>query len=311
MHQQALQNVRVTPQVHPPHAARFIRMRERPLHTLATTPQQATAPLAPNPPPVPVHRVPRLRVVLPGAPAPVRFRNVTPNPHRSQTHQRLVAVVALVPNHLRNARPLRQHRLHLLRRRNRRLHHRLRIALLRTLKRQTNHRPRSQVDSMLHLVGHVRAAVLHLRDLRVRVVRMRPLLVRHLLLPLPVKTRQLLRRRRFDAGRLRQSRQERPVVLSRVPPHDRPHRRVRFQRRRVDAQRLPLNQSRVRQLLQHPREHRLVGLQRKQTPRPRDRRMVRRRGRRRQEQKRPHTQRIRRPPSNRTLRVQPLEVPEQ
>ena len=51
-------------------------------------------------------------------------------------------------------------------------------------------------------------------------------------------------------------------------------------------------------------------LDRKQPPRPRDRRMVRRRRRRSQVQKRTQAQRIGRPPRDRPFRIQPLEVPE-
>ena len=95
---------------------------------------------------------------------------------------------------------------------------------------------------------------------------------------------------------LRQTGQERRVVLARVPTHDAPHCRVRLQRRRVDAQRLPRNQLRLRQLLQHPPEDRLMRLDRQQTSRARDCRMVQRRRRRRQAQEHPHAQRIGRAP---------------
>ena len=157
---------------------------------------------------------------------------------------------------------------------------------------------------------HEGAAVLHLCDFRIRVVRVSPLLVRRLLLPLPVKPRQVLRRRCLNAGSLRQAGQERRVVFTRVTSNDTPHRRVGFQHRRIDAQRLPPDQARLRQLLQHPREDRLMSLDRKQAPRPRDRRMVGRRHRCRQMQKRPQAQRIGRAPRDGPLRAQPFEVPD-
>ena len=96
---------------------------------------------------------------------------------------------------------------------------------------------------------------LHLRDLRVRVLRRFPLLVRRfLVLPRTVEPSQLRPRRRLNTRRLRQPPNERLVGFSRVPPLDTPHRRVRFQRRRVNADRLPPNQTRCGQPLQNPRE---------------------------------------------------------
>ena len=62
----------------------------------------------------------------------------------------------------------------------------------------------------------------------------------------------------------------------RVPPLDAPHRRVRFQRRRIDADRLPPNQTRCGQPLQNPRENCLVGLYVDPPPRARQRRVIRR-----------------------------------
>ena len=72
--------------------------------------------------------------------------------------------------------------------------------------------------------------------------------------------RQILARRRLDAGRLRQLGQKLLVARARVPPHDRSHRRVRLQRRRVDANVLPLSRP-LGQHPQHPGEDLLVGLQ--------------------------------------------------
>ena len=69
-----------------------------------------------------------------------------------------------------------------------------------------------------------------------------------------------------------------------------PHRRVRFQRRRIDADRLPDDQTRFRQPLQNPREDRLVRLHVDQPARPRQRRMIRRRLGQLQVQERPQAQ---------------------
>ena len=138
----------------------------------------------------------------------------------------------------------------------------------------------------------MRAAVLHLRDLRIGIVRMRPVLVRPLLLPFPIEPRQLGPRGRRDARRVGEPSQPRLVRLARVPTHDAPHRRVGFERRRVDPNRVPLHQVRVRQPLQHPREHRLVRLDVDQPARARQGRMVRRRLVQREVQELPDAQRI-------------------
>ena len=115
---------------------------------------------------------------------------------------------------------------------------------IRALHRDGHDRAGLQIDGVLGLVRQVRAAVLHLRDLRVGIVRMRPVVVRALLLPLPIEPRQVLARRRLDARGLRELRQKLLIALARVAPHDAAQRRVRFQRGRVDADRLALHQAR-------------------------------------------------------------------
>ena len=164
---------------------------------------------------------------------------------------------------------------------------------------------------MLGLVRQVRPPILHLRDLRVGIVRMGPVVVRALLLPLPIEPRQIRARRRLDARGLRQLRQEVLIALARVAPHDAAQRRVGLQRRRVDADRLALDQARVRQPLQHPREDGLVRLEIDQATRARDRRMVRRRLRQHQPEKLAQRKRIGRTPRDRALRVQAFEIADQ
>ena len=90
---------------------------------------------------------------------------------------------------------------------------------------------------MLGGVRQMRAAVLHLGDLRVRIVRVGPVRVRALLLAGPVEPGQLGARRRREAERLGQPGQKCVVALTRIPPHDAPHRRIGFQRRGIDADR--------------------------------------------------------------------------
>src|SRR5437016_6152522 len=83
-------------------------------------------------------------------------------------------------------------------------------------------------------------AVFQLRDLRLWVMRIHPIVVRSLLRPLAVQLRQLLPCRRCDPRFLGQSPQKLLVALARIPSHNRAHGCVRFQRRAIDAHRLPI-----------------------------------------------------------------------
>ena len=168
-----------------------------------------------------------------------------------------------------------------------------------------NRRPRGR---LLRLVGKVGAAVLHLRDLRVRVLRVGPVVVGTLLRPFPVQPGQLRLCRRRNARRGGQSVQEGLVAFTGVPPDDTPHRCVRFQRRCIDPDRLALDESGVGQPLQHPRENRFVRLEADPPPRARHRRVVRRGFVKRDVEERPQAQRIGGPPGNRPLGIEPLEV---
>ena len=127
---------------------------------------------------------------------------------------------------------------------------------------------------MLGFVGQMRPAIFHLRDLRIGIVRVRPVFVRGLLLALPIEPRQVLARRRLDARRLREPRQKLLIALPGVAPHDAPHRGVRLERGRVDRDRLALEQPGLDEPLLHPREDGAVRLQIDQAPRPRNRRMI-------------------------------------
>ena len=171
--------------------------------------------------------------------------------------------------------------------------------------------PVSQVDRVLGSMGQMRPPVLHLRDLRVGIVRVRPVVVRPLLLACPVEAGQLGARRRRDAGGLGQSGQPRVVPLARVPAHDASHRRVGFQRRRIDPDRVPLDEVGVGQTLQHPREHGLVRLEVDQAPGARQRRVVGRGLVQREVQKLADAQRVGGAPRDRPFRVQAFEVAEQ
>src|SRR5437660_9815925 len=89
----ALENIRLSAQVHTPHASRFIGVGEASFQKLSPIPQQLFPVLAVNAPPVVIHRLPRLRLILPATASTVRFRNIAPNLGLLQRRQRVVAVI--------------------------------------------------------------------------------------------------------------------------------------------------------------------------------------------------------------------------
>ena len=74
VYRQTLENIRVMPQMHASHSARFIAVRKAPLHLLAPQPQPSLPPFAPNPSPVGVHR--RLFGLLPLPVPPVNRQKI-------------------------------------------------------------------------------------------------------------------------------------------------------------------------------------------------------------------------------------------
>src|SRR6059036_3119523 len=114
MQQHAFEDVRVTAEVHAPHPARFVKMRKRSFQSLASLAEQPFAPLSPNAPPVAIDRVARLGVLLPIAPSTSGFRDVTPDADRFEIHERLITVIALVPDDLFETLAIGHDRLNLL-----------------------------------------------------------------------------------------------------------------------------------------------------------------------------------------------------
>jgi hypothetical protein len=86
---------------------------------------------------------------------------------------------------------------------------------------------------------------------------------------------------------------------------------VRLQCRRVNADRLPLDQACVGETLQHPREDRLVRLEIDQATGPGNRRMIGRRLRQHRPEKLAQGKRIGCAPRNRALGVQAFEIADQ
>jgi len=132
-----------------------------------------------------------------------------------------------------------------------------------------------EVDGMLGFVRQMGPAVFHLRDLRVGIPGMRPVFVRRLLFPLAVQPRQVLPRRCLDARGLREPRQKLLIGFLGIPPHDAAHGGVGFQRRRIDRDRLALQEPGLHQSLLHPREHGAMRVHVDQAPRPRNGRVIR------------------------------------
>ena len=83
---------------------------------------------------------------------------------------------------------------------------------------------------------------------------MRPVVVGPFLPTLAVEAGQLGTRRRRNAGCLGQPAQERLVTFAGAPANDAPQGPIRFECRRVDADRLARDQAGIGQPVQHPRE---------------------------------------------------------
>ena len=304
VHEHALQDVGMSAQVHASHAPGVVEMRIGAFEPFTALAQQPLPAGAPNPPTIGIHRVACLRLPLPVASPAIRLRDVTPDPKVRERDHRVVAVVPLVSDDLGDASPGRQDRFDLFGGGDERLDHRRGVAGGGVLHRDAHHGTRLQVHRMLGGVRQMRAAVLHLRDLGVWILRVRPIVVRPLLLAPSVEPGQFSTSRCGDTGRGREPCQPGLVLLARVPAHDAPQRRVGFQRCRIDPEGPAFHQLGVGQPLQHPRKHRLVRLQVDQAPGARHRRMVRRRLVQLNVQKLADAQRVGGTPRDRTLRVQ-------
>src|ERR1019366_878544 len=216
---------------------------------LAPLPQQPLAALAPNPSLVGIHRRLFCLLSLPAAPPSVRLRAVAAHLPVCQLRQHVVAVVSLVQHHFFRsfrihfrALLLARYRRDLLSRLTHRLAHRRRVTRIGRLQRDRHHRSAAEIHRVFYLVRQVRPPILHLGNACIRIVGVLPILIRSLVRAPPVQPRQLLARRRLDPGLLRQPLQKLLVTFSRVPPHDRAQRGVRFQRGGINPQRLPLQQ---------------------------------------------------------------------
>ena len=111
----------------------------------------------------------------------------------------MIAMIPFVGDDLFRSFAVRYDRLDLLGGLNQRLDTRGGIPFIGALYGHGHHRPRLQIDRVLGLVPQVRASILHLGDLGVRVMGMGPVIVGALVLSLAVKARQVLACRCFNA----------------------------------------------------------------------------------------------------------------
>ena len=81
----------MTSEMDAPHPAGFREMRKRSLQSFASLAKQPFASLSPNAPMVAIDRVASLGGLLPMAPSAIGFRDVTPQAHRFEIHERLIA----------------------------------------------------------------------------------------------------------------------------------------------------------------------------------------------------------------------------
>ena len=246
----------VCAEVHTAHPAGFVEVSERAFKSLTAEPQQTLAARATDASTIAVHGVAGVGVLLPFASSAIGFGDIAADADGLEIYKRLIAVVALVGDDLLDHR----HRvighggdcLELLSRFGQRLLDGRRVALVGALHRDRDDGARLQIDRVLRLVGEMRPAVLHLRDLGVRIVRMRPVVIRALLLAFPIDPRQVGARGCSNARRVDELRQKLLIALAAVSPNDAAQCRVGFQRRRVNADRLPLHQAGRAQALEQP-----------------------------------------------------------
>ncbi len=171
--------------------------------------------------------------------------------------------------------------------------------------------PVLHIHRLLQFVGQSRSTVFELGDFRFRIGRARPIFVAGLFLPLAIQAPQRRRVRSCFPVRCGHSLQKLQVVFARLPPHDRPHGCIGFQRGGIHAHGLALDQSGACQLFQHPAEYLLMGVGVQQSPCPGNGNVIRGGLIDSVAQKFPQAQRVGHPPGNAPLAVQPFEESDQ
>ena len=98
VHQEALPDVRVPPEMYPAHAPGLVEMGVGSFEAFAALAQQPSSTGPPDSPPVGIHGVTGGELAAPASPAAIRLRDVTAQPQVGQRDHRLVAVIALYPS---------------------------------------------------------------------------------------------------------------------------------------------------------------------------------------------------------------------
>src|SRR3989454_265587 len=314
MNEQPLQDVVMAPQVRAAEAAGVVHVGEGPLDVFAAASHDPLASRPAHAPAISVDRGLRLRRLRPVPSAALGLGDVRAHGDRLEIDHRLVTVIPLVGDDRsehRWRRPRGMRGLDLCRGGDGGLDETRRVTDVGPVQRHRHERAGVQIDGMLGFVREVRAPVLHLRDLRVRIRRVLPVLVRRPLLPAPIKARERLAGRGLNARLGREPRQEFLVALAGVAPHDAAHRGVGLQRRRVDRHGAPLEQASRGETLLHPGEDGAMRFHVDQPPRARERRVIRGRGVEAEPHEATDRERIGRAPGNPALGVEPFEVAEQ
>ena len=218
-------------------------------------------------------------------------------------------MIAPIADERRRGRSL--HGRQLLGGRQRRREHTGGVADVGPMQGHGHQRASLEIHRVFDLVGQMRPPIFELRDLGVRVRRIHPLRIGCPFLAPTVEPGQRFPARRPETRGLGQPGEELLIAFPGVPPHDAPHRGVRFQRRGIHGERLAPEQMGGDQALLHPRKHGLVRLDIDQPSRARDRRVIGRGLGQPQAQELADRQRVGGAPGDPTLRVETFEVSDQ
>ncbi len=231
----------MTTEICPPHCTCFIEVCTRSFQSFSPLAKQALSPFSSDTSTISVHGIPRTGVPVPPPFTPLWFGNVASDLQLLEIFYQLRAVISLVGHKLLQSIAFRQHTLELFGRFNERLLDRRRIALVGSLNRDANHRSGFQIHGVFGLVSQMRAAVLHLGDAGVRILRVLPVIVGTLLRPLAIYARQILPGRCLNTRFLCQFRQVGLVTVSGIPPYNAAQSRVGFQSGRIHPEGLALH----------------------------------------------------------------------
>jgi hypothetical protein len=223
MNEQPFDDVVMPPQVGSSHGSGFVHMGEASFDSLPALTQQALSALTSDPSTVLIYRLLLFLLADPVPASAVRFGTATPNRDFFQNHQHIITVTALVEHQfggtfriqlLRFVVRIGRYFPNMLAALSQRFVQRISITRRRRLQGHGQHCTSFQIHRMLGFVGKVRTAIFHLRNLRIRIMRVLPVVVVALFLPLAVQLCQLFASRSLDAGFFRQTFEKVVVTLT-------------------------------------------------------------------------------------------------